>query len=417
VHHDPPRFLDILALLLATSLSLAVARAALAAEWVVTSTPGGGDARGPLVVLPDGTVLLMDFAVTRYRPDTGLWVQEALPERIPDTATLLPGGLVLTTRGIAQGPSPLADLYDPATRVTRSTALPNVARKGYVATRLSSGQVLIAGGRAGNGEDYIAVTETYDPSAETWTSAGSLNEPRIEHQVVALDDGRALVAGGREVHVGFAILRSSAELYEPASRTWRLVSPPPIELERLLRLPDGRVLGAGPANSSAHRAIAATVYDAGTDTWSPPVAVRVSGPARIALLRMTLDSPAFQAVLPDPRDPVALAALMTRVYRVTLGREPDQFGLKGWIDNILSTGRLADAIAFFLTSGWVERRPMTFRQFASELVLMLYGRDGTVDEIDAAEGFLRARLAEIIDNGFLPSADFQARLAATCAGR
>ena len=70
-----------------------------------------------------------------------------------DTATLLPNGRVLITRGFDQeGPyGSWAELYDPSTGAFSATGYPITNHTGPTATLLMNGKVLLAGGDYGDG--------------------------------------------------------------------------------------------------------------------------------------------------------------------------------------------------------------------------------------------------------------------------
>ena len=62
----------------------------------------------------------------------------------------------------------------------------------------------------------LASAELYDPASRTWTATGSLNTARCYHTATLLPNGMVLVAGGLTA----ASASASAELYDPASGTW-----------------------------------------------------------------------------------------------------------------------------------------------------------------------------------------------------
>ena len=131
------------------------------------------------------------------------------------------------------------------------------------ATLLPNGKVLVTGG-------YSA--ELYDPASRTWTPTGSLNESRNGgHTATLLANGKVLVAGG----ISGAIFETrSAELYDPATGIWTPTGS--LNYGRYSHtatlLPDGRVLVAGGFQQSHYRPPVplpgAELYDPTTGIWS-----------------------------------------------------------------------------------------------------------------------------------------------------
>jgi N-acetylneuraminic acid mutarotase len=75
----------------------------------------------------------------------------------------------------------------------------NSARFFHTATRLANGKVLVAGGiNADNsgGNPALASAELYDPSTGTWSLTSSLNHARTNYTATKLTSGQVLVAGG-----------------------------------------------------------------------------------------------------------------------------------------------------------------------------------------------------------------------------
>ncbi len=146
-------------------------------------------------------------------------------------------------------------------QVWTSTAPMAQERVDHTATKLVSGEVLVAGGQYGipyaiyDGSNILASAELYhyDPTTATgtWSATGSLNTPRSAHTATRLNSGEVLVVGGWTT----GGLTDSAELYsyDPATRTgtWR-----PTGSLKTARsghtatvLPSGEVLVWGGANS------------------------------------------------------------------------------------------------------------------------------------------------------------------------
>jgi hypothetical protein len=78
---------------------------------------------------------------------------------------------------------------------------PSATARGYhSATRLPSGQVLVAGGLSFAG--YTASAELYDPATNTWATAASMATVRYVHAETLLPNGQVLVAGGYNGEAG-----------------------------------------------------------------------------------------------------------------------------------------------------------------------------------------------------------------------
>jgi N-acetylneuraminic acid mutarotase len=147
-----------------------------------------------------------------------------------------------------------------------------MARTGHSATLLPSGEVLVAGG----GTDLVAggittgillgAAELYDPATDTWKPASSLATARAGNTAILLPSGRVLVAGGSDAN-GTGL--SSAELYDRATNTWSAAaSMASVRTGHTATLlPSGLVLVAG-GNANGTILFGAELYDPTSDTWS-----------------------------------------------------------------------------------------------------------------------------------------------------
>lgn len=157
-----------------------------------------------------------------YDPDTGTFTPTG--NRISewtDTATLLPNGRVLITRGAPNGGPflPSAALYDPSTGVfTAAAGYLNQDQVGNYSLRtavlLTNGKVLIAAGSAGDGDGGFSGAELYDPTTGAFVRTGDLITAREYHAAALLGDGTVLFTGG---HI---IRPASSELYDPVTGTF-----------------------------------------------------------------------------------------------------------------------------------------------------------------------------------------------------
>ncbi len=171
--------------------------------------------------------------------------------RTNHTLTLLSDGRLLAVGGKQDNDSYLnsAAIYDPFRGSWSAAASMQYARSGHTAVLLPDGRVLVAGGKGLSGigtADYLNNAEIYDPTTNTWTLlSASMSSPRQFHTATLLTDGRVLLVGGQ---TGLLTLSNTGELFDPRDETF---TPLKTSLTNGLkdhtatRLPDGTVLIAG----------------------------------------------------------------------------------------------------------------------------------------------------------------------------
>ncbi len=149
-----------------------------------------------------------------YDPSSGAF-SEAGPmqaERGAHFAALLPNGKVLLGGGDAGGGS--AELFDPVSGTFSGTgSMNNSSRSISAATLLSSGEVLVAGGKNDLNEPTNSV-ELYNPATGTFEAAGSMGFPRAGPTATLLLNGRLLATGGYFNNAPLA----SCEVYTPLNQ-------------------------------------------------------------------------------------------------------------------------------------------------------------------------------------------------------
>ncbi|HWF12832.1 MAG TPA: kelch repeat-containing protein [Candidatus Acidoferrales bacterium] len=188
-----------------------------------------------------------------FDPATGTFsltgsVQEM---RISQQATALPDGTVLIAGGssVFQGLSSI-EVYDPSAKsFSGQSVFMKAARSGHAAAQLADGRLLLTGG-----EDaflnVISSAEIYDPVSGGFTLTGPLIQGRHGHTATLLGNGNVLIVGGYEDSAGAQngnTLVATAEIYNPASGTFSLISGPNLAraYHTATLLPNGKVLIAG----------------------------------------------------------------------------------------------------------------------------------------------------------------------------
>ena len=192
--------------------------------------------------------------LTRWRATNALATGRAW-----HTATRLSNGNVLIAGGLNAGTS--CELFDASTGTWSSTGSLNAGRDQHTATLLNDGKVLVVGGYGA-----LNSAQLYNPSTGTWSATGSLTVGRYCHTATLLSNGKVLVAGGTD-STGY--LATTCELYDPATGTWSTTG----SLNTLRHvhtatlLGNGKVLllgGVGYAGTLA----SAELYDPSTGSWS-----------------------------------------------------------------------------------------------------------------------------------------------------
>lgn len=220
--------------------------------------------RYTLVVEGQGAVARRELALDVQFRDR----YEVLPERQLQyhAAVAAADGSVLVFGG-SRGENVVSnaiDRFDPATRTFTRIGTLRTGRFLHTATRITTGpargQVLVLGG--GVSVDIGAVADLVDERSGAVSDGGQLQQPRARHAVVALADGRALVVGGAN--------RNTVELWDPATRTFRLVTARMRHVREwptATLLADGRVLIAG-GDTIATQYVLAEIFDPATETFT-----------------------------------------------------------------------------------------------------------------------------------------------------
>ncbi len=144
------------------------------------------------------------------------------------------------------------------------------ARANAAAIRLRDGRVLICGGTAtGQVGGVLSSAELYDPAARTFTPTGSMTVPRAGQTITMLRDGRVLLTGGVQ-NVGFRSQLSSAEIFDPAAGSFSATGSMsvPREGHTATMLRGGSVLIAGGSDNGIHTLDSAEIFNPSSGTFS-----------------------------------------------------------------------------------------------------------------------------------------------------
>lgn len=158
-------------------------------------------------------------------------------------AVEMSGNRVLAVGGFPSSPR-TAEVYQ-RTNGTWSLVSATAAqsRVGHTVTRLTGGDILVAGADLNN-NSYGASTELFSETTLSWRSAGSLSEPRAYFTATRLDSGDVLVTGGSR---GENQSLKVVQLYRPTGGGW--TAGPPMAVERAFHratlLNSGQVLVTG----------------------------------------------------------------------------------------------------------------------------------------------------------------------------
>jgi hypothetical protein len=167
------------------------------------------------------------------------------------TATILPNGKILLAGGwTGSTTGNAAEVFDPVLRTFTSVSSMATGRVQHTATLLPNGKVLIAGGYTltSTGLPPTDTAELFDPASGTFKSVSPMNLGRYAHTATLLSNGKVLLAGGYyPLPNGGTLFTNTAELFDPVSETFKSVAP--MDLARAnhvaTRLPNGKVLITG----------------------------------------------------------------------------------------------------------------------------------------------------------------------------
>ncbi len=157
-----------------------------------------------------------------------------------------------------------AELFDVTANSFSVTGTMDTPRQGHAAAALSTGNVLISGGK--NGSAILKTAALYDPVTGAFTDTGAtMNVERYRHTATLLTNGKVLLAGGQNSQS----INNTAELYDPVAGGIDYTTSPmttPRDAHTATLLSNGAVLLAGGLDGSGTSATA-EIYDPVSSTF------------------------------------------------------------------------------------------------------------------------------------------------------
>jgi hypothetical protein len=262
--------------------------------WTPPADDGGAPITGYFVRWPGSTV---DVVPSPFPNNT------FIVNRLENGVTVSVS--VSAFNAIGEGPATVLPDFTPSWTGTM--------REDQSATTLRSGEILVSGGVSEWGITTGAMT--YDPGTAAWTPVTTGERLRFASSAALLADGRVLVAGGLEYGNNTVVASTTAQIYDPVSKsfsdTGALVAGSSRAKATLLG--DGTVLLAGGNDASFRefggQGVLPQVYDPGTGTFTgvlghvprPGVAVATLPDGKALLVgQMDLRADAAAAALFDP---------------------------------------------------------------------------------------------------------------------
>jgi len=243
-------------------------------DWIMPDIPAQNIAP-PQLTLTNPNYNATDYEIVHYgedgsvleaESDTGLQGSNRMVETTDRLFRNSQLGRVLIAGGRYPQTSIFSQIYEPDPSFFRRGGNMLDARFGHAAVLLSSGKVLVSGGK--NGARINKSAELYDPITGLFEPiVGNMLYSRYRHTATALNNGRILVAGGQNA----VSINNTAELYDPVSETFSRIDDfmnSPRDAHTATHLRDGSVLLAGGIDGIGLSSTA-EVYNPATSEFSP----------------------------------------------------------------------------------------------------------------------------------------------------
>jgi serine/threonine-protein kinase len=226
---------------------------------------------------PIGVAEILDLTTGTFRavPSMAAIRDQASATDIGNGRVLVAGGWISKSsrKSGSNIPTASAEIFDINTMKWSPAAPMSTARALAIATNLSDGRVLMAGGDhtwtggsfAPNKQQVLTSAEIYDPATDTWQGAGNMSTPRAASSASLLPNGHILVVGGWSD--GHEYAQISTDEYTPGSG-WRTGAMPGAHaMNRQVQLKDGRVMVVGGADANGNVTSESDLFDPVSGIW------------------------------------------------------------------------------------------------------------------------------------------------------
>ena len=211
-----------------------------------------------------------------YDPFTGTTIEADTVKLGNEVSPILPllNGKILMTHRPPQLFDPETMQWDEAADFVQGKRLPNGDHSDHELVLLPDGKVLAVGYKSFTPGVPGVNLEVYDPDENTWTLRSHLSPTRSRAKAVLLPDQKVIVMGGYKEdntdpspvnNWGYMDL---TDQYDPATDTWRRLSPMNINREYhaiTALVPDGRIIAVGGEGSPGNEPPQSII-----EAFSPP---------------------------------------------------------------------------------------------------------------------------------------------------
>jgi N-acetylneuraminic acid mutarotase len=262
-------------------------RAPTTSNYRIVAGPGVAELR-----LREGRIEALDATgVVRIGSAPMFAVDSRGVRRALDVRLTVEGGSAIATATLDTSDLSYPIAIDP---LWTAVASMSVDRINQVAVTLPSGKIFVAGGSNNPGSPALSSAEIFDPKTNTWTAAAPMSTTRDSAAGVVVG-GKVLVAGGfanaaaDTGELAFPAL-TTAELYDPATNTWKAAAPMPQERAAggVAAISSTKALVFGGTSTAAYSLSSASIYDYASDAWTTASAMSVArGPYTVTFATLS----------------------------------------------------------------------------------------------------------------------------------